>query len=160
MAITAPEARARLERMVAASSVPTLDAGEVDDLMLLAARNDSLNVVPGQTGWAPTYALNDAAAEGWRWKAGKVVSDVTIGQDGSTINRSDMHKHCLSMASYYDARLGQTVGDVVQAAKYRSFTIGLDAPTGPSVGYGPMAVQEVTGRVTDYGPPTLVQGNE
>ena len=160
MAITAPEARARLERMVAASAVPSLDPAEVDDLMLMAARNDSLNVPPGDPLWAPTYALNAAAAEGWRWKAGKVAGAVNIAQDGSSINRSDMHKACLAQAAYYDGIGGATIGDVVVGAKYRSYTIGLDAPAGPGVGYGPSVAADVNGivgRVTDYGPPTLVQ---
>ena len=159
MAITAPEARARLERMVAASAVPELVAAEVDDLMLLAARNDSANLPPGDPDWEPTYALNAAAAEGWRWKAGKVAGAVTIGQDGSTINRSDMHKACMAQAAHYDSMKNDTVGDVTTSgAKYRSFTIGLDAPTGPGIGYGPQVVSDIVGRVTDYGPPTLVQG--
>ena len=162
MAITAPEARARLERMVAASAVPALEPAEVDDLMLLAARNDSADMPPGDPDWAPTYALNAAAAEGWRWKAGKVAGAVTLGQDGSTINRSDMHKACIAQAAYYDAMKNDTVGDVVTSgAKYRAWTVGLDAPTGPGVGYGPAVsadINGIVGRVTDYGPPTLVQG--
>lgn len=160
MAITAPEARARLERMVAASAVPTLDAAEVDDLMALAARNDSLQTLPGETGWLPTYALNAAAAEGWRWKAGKVAGAVNMAQDGNSLNRSDMHKACLAQAAYYDGLGSVLVGDVVSGAKYRSWTIGLEAPAGPGIGYGPAVVSDVVGRVTDYGAPTLIQGSE
>ena len=103
MAITAEQARARLERMVAHDSVPALGPAEVDDLMLLAARNDSAQVPPGDTEWLPTYALHAAAAEGWRWKAGKVAGAVTVSMDGSLIDRSDMHKACLASAAYYDS---------------------------------------------------------
>ena len=159
MAITPAEARARLERMVAASAVPTLDAAEVDDLMLMAARNDSVNVPPGEPLWVATYDLNAAAAEGWRWKAGRVAGEYTIGQDGSSLNRSDMHKHCLAMAAYYDQRVGQTIGDVVSTSRKRAYTIDL-IPTGAGVGYGPAVTADVNGiigRTIDSGPPTLVQ---
>lgn len=163
MAITAAEARARLERMVAASAVPTLEPAEVDDLMLLAARNDSADLPPGDADWAPTYALNAAAAEGWRWKAGKVAGAVNLSQDGSSINRSDMHKACMEQAEHYAAIGNVSVGDVSTATRYRSWTIGLDAPAGPGVGYGPPVAADINGivgRVIDYGPPTLVQASE
>lgn len=128
--------------------------------MVLAGRADSLNLPPSDPEWVATYDLNAAAAEGWRWKAGKVAGAYNIGQDGSTLQRSDMHKQCLAMAAYYDERVGQTVGDVVVTSKRRAYTIQT-TPAGIGVGYGPGLVADVNGevgRVIDSGPPTLVQG--
>ena len=46
------DARARLELMVAASSVPVLDASEVDDLVALARRSDASGTPPTIATWA------------------------------------------------------------------------------------------------------------
>ena len=102
-------ARARLERMVAASSEPVLDAGDLDALLVLAARVDSAGhpVQVDGTGaptagatWVPTYNLDAAAAEGWRWKAGRAAGDTGASADGATfagVSAAD----CLAQAEQY-----------------------------------------------------------
>ncbi len=102
-------ARALLEKMVAADAVPTLDADEVQQLLTRAQRTDSAGLAPSDSNWTPTWDLNAAAAEGWRWKAGKVAGAYTFGDSGSTFNRSDMVKACMAMAKTYGSRGAGTI---------------------------------------------------
>lgn len=98
-------ARARLESMVAAASVPTLDEAEITELLALARRSDTDGFLPDDDGWTGTYDLNAAAAEGWRWKAGKVAGKFSFGTDGQNFNRADMIRACQDMATTYRNRI-------------------------------------------------------
>lgn len=60
--------------------------------------------VPYVMVWQPTYDLNAAAAEGWRWKAGKTADRITFSSQGDNYNADQLHKHCLDMAKYYEGR--------------------------------------------------------
>lgn len=60
-------------------------------------------------GWAPTYALNAAAAEGWRWKAGKVAGKFGFATDQQIFNREHMNKMCLAMADRYAKRVSGNI---------------------------------------------------
>lgn len=97
-------ARAQLESMVAASSAPVLTEAEVTSLLELARRRDIDGLLYTDTGWTGTYDLNAAAAEGWRWKAGKVATDFTFASDGQTFNRGEMVRACMDMADRYANR--------------------------------------------------------
>ncbi len=61
--LTEAEARARLERLVAHTTPPTLDAEEISALLLVAARVDSAGALREEAGaeWAPStaYAVGD-----------------------------------------------------------------------------------------------------
>lgn len=103
--MTEQEARDRLERMVAHDDEPPLSTDEIDDLLALARRADSLGAAPSDDGWSPTYDLNYAAAEGWRWKAGKVAGRYSAQVDGATFQRQQLFAHCLRMAEQYALRL-------------------------------------------------------
>lgn len=59
--------------------------------------------------WQPTYDLNAAAAEGWRWKAGRVSDRITFGSQGDSYNAEQMYTHCLEMAKYYEGRVVRSV---------------------------------------------------
>lgn len=59
--------------------------------------------------WDPTYDLNAAAAEGWRWKAAKVAGEFDFGTDQQTFSRSDKHAACLAMADEYRKRVTGSV---------------------------------------------------
>jgi hypothetical protein len=66
-------------------------------------------VVDGTVTWqevddTPSYNLNRAAAEGWRWKAGKVANRYTMWDATQRLNRSDLHKHCLLQAKMYASK--------------------------------------------------------
>lgn len=107
--MTESEAQALLEKMVAATSVPTLDAIEVGQLLDRARRADSSGLAPSDANWTPTWNLDAAAAEGWRWKAGKVAGAYTFGDAGATFSRSDMVKACMDMAKTYSSRGAGTI---------------------------------------------------
>lgn len=94
-------AAARLERMVQASTYPELGREEVAELVELAKRPDGYGRAPDTDEWAGVYDLNAAAAEGWRWKAGKVAGDESVTADGSSFT-ADAYKGCLAMAKQYD----------------------------------------------------------
>lgn len=60
-------------------------------------------------GWSPTYNLNAAAAEGWRWKAGKVAGKFDFATDQQIFNRKDMNEMCLAMADRYAKRVSGSI---------------------------------------------------
>jgi hypothetical protein len=95
--MTEAEARARLQRMIAATEEPLLDVADIDDLVVIAKRPDSAGLVPSDPLWTPTWDLNAAAAEGWLWKAGKVSPNYSFGIDASRDMQSDVFTHCMAM---------------------------------------------------------------
>ena len=99
--MTLEEATVRLEAMTAADVDPTLTDAEITRLLAMAARPDEYDLEPPDTGWTPTYDLATAAAQGWRWKAGKVTERVGFNVDGAAVNRHQMFQHCMAMASAY-----------------------------------------------------------
>lgn len=70
---------------------------------------DGVTYAEAGTEWTGTYNLNAAAAEGWRWKAGKVAGDFTFASDGQSFNRADMVKACQMMAQTYRNRIAGSV---------------------------------------------------
>lgn len=54
--------------------------------------------------WAPTWDLNAAAAEGWRWKAAKVAGRHDFATDGQTFAAGDLQAHCLEQAAVFGGR--------------------------------------------------------
>jgi hypothetical protein len=59
--------------------------------------------------WEPTYDLNSAAAEGWRWKAAIVAGQfdysINAGPSQQSFQRSSKHAHCIAMAQAYQAKV-------------------------------------------------------
>lgn len=102
--MTEAEARADLQAKVASGSDPMLSVAEVDRLLALARRADANGVEITNPDWVPTYDLNTAAAEGWRWKAGKVAGAYTFTTDGQTFQRAQLYAHCLKQAELYSRR--------------------------------------------------------
>ena len=94
-------ARARLKSMVAADSASVLSADELSSLLSSVALMDSAGRVPTDTDWVPTYDLNRAAVEGWRWKAAKLIGAYDFQADGASYSRSQMLAHCEKMAAQY-----------------------------------------------------------
>jgi len=87
--VTDAEARAALARMCAATSPPPLTADDMTALVDIARRPDG------------TYNLNRAAAEGWRWKAGRIAGNYNLSIDGTTVNKGDLLDHCERMVKMY-----------------------------------------------------------
>lgn len=96
------DAKNRLSLMVAAGVDPVLTDPEIVMLLDSARRPDTMGRLPGDTGWVETYALGAAAAEGWRWKAARVVDRVDLQGDDTRLSRSQLFDHCMRMADRYD----------------------------------------------------------
>lgn len=173
---TIAEARARLERMVAATVPPTLSSDEITDLLVIGRRAsanglsfeddtpwvasmalavgdyvvptvrtgfrylvtvsdgaaglveptwpttdgttvtlDGITYSTDETGaWVPTYDLNAAAAEGWRWKAGKIANAFEASADQQTFKRDQQFEHCMKMAAMFEAKAagGELFGSI------------------------------------------------
>lgn len=116
-------ARARLERMVAVDAQPRLTAAEVEDLLGAFRLVDAAGLAPDETGWEPTYDLNGAAAEGWRWKEAKATELVNFSADGASFNRGDIVKACAAMAEYYDNRAPAGPGPAVNPSALGSIPL-------------------------------------
>ena len=91
----------RLRRMLQPDSPPALTESEVGELLEAAKRTDRWDVWPTQDGWEPTWDLHWAASEGWLAKAAKVAGDFDFTSDGQTLDRGQVHAHCLRMARHY-----------------------------------------------------------
>lgn len=121
--MTTEEAKTRLGRMVAATASPALDEADLDTLLAIAARVDRDGNEADSAAWEPTYDLNAAAAEGWRWKAAAASSCVDVSTDGTSLRRAQVYEHCLAMAAHYAARVavdGVVVKTVDPAPLYDS----------------------------------------
>lgn len=92
-----------LANKVAASSRPALEPADLLALLALYATADSSGRLPSDEGWVGTWNLNAAAAEGWRWKAGKVAGDFTFSADDGTYNKAQVLAHCEAMAAQFAA---------------------------------------------------------
>ena len=94
-------ARALLERAVQWEDAPALTSAEVDDLLALAETD----------GAYPAAALNQAAATGWGWKAGKVAGDFALSLEGGVkFSREQVYAHCLGMVDAYLSGRASVVG--------------------------------------------------
>jgi hypothetical protein len=107
--MTEDQARDRLRNMVAADTSPTLTVAEVEDLLDLARLQDRDGLAPTDNGWTPTFDLDRAAAEGWRWKAGKTSPDYSATLDGAQLARNQRYEHCMKMADTYDGRTNASI---------------------------------------------------
>lgn len=65
----------------------------------------------GVANWLGAWALNEAAAEGWRWKAGKVAGRFSFSSEVNSFQRRQIHEMCLQMAEQY-SKGGATVAVV------------------------------------------------
>lgn len=86
-------AEARLKSMTAWNVDPTLTQAEITGLL---ADFKIVYRVPD------LWDLDAAAAEGWRWKAGKVTDRFDFQSDVSNFSRDQVIQHCLAMADRYD----------------------------------------------------------
>lgn len=97
----AAEALARLTAMTSPSEDPFLTGDELQLLLDGALVADVNGLPPSSTAYTDTWDLRGAAAEGWRWKAGKVAHRVDFGTDVHRQSRDQLQKHCLAMAELY-----------------------------------------------------------
>src|SRR5215217_5867225 len=110
----ATEARRRLESKVQLNAAPTLTTAEITELLTGARVTDAAGVLPDATGYVVTYSergVNRAAAEGWRWKAGKVADQYDLSSTGGRkLARSQTPEFCLLMAERFDAKARGGIG--------------------------------------------------
>lgn len=111
----------RLRRMVQATVIPQLTDDELADLLSMAAVADTSGLAPDHDDWTATYSavqMNAAAAEGWRWKAGKLSEGETFSADGANFNPEVRRQFCMDMAASYAKRITgniRTPGRVAQS---------------------------------------------
>jgi len=109
----AVSALARLRSMTASSTDPVLTEEELDLLLEGCRLEDSEGVAPGGTDWIGTYDLSRAAAEGWRWKAGKAASRYQFASEGvGSFNRNQVVEACERMAKMYAGKVISSVSVV------------------------------------------------
>lgn len=108
--MTEAEAYELLEYMTAADAEPTLSVAQLERLMELAKREDTEGVAPTDDEWEPTFDLDAAAAEGWRWKAGQAAPRFGVSLDGDTLHRQQLYVHCLKQAEMYAHRVMGSIG--------------------------------------------------
>lgn len=115
-------ARVRLSRMIAASTRPVVSPEEVDVLLDQFRTTDDDGRLVSDPDWHATWALNRAAAEGWRWKAAAVAADFNFSADDASYSKGDVMAKCLEMANKYAAMGVGTMGvvDEYAAAPYDS----------------------------------------
>lgn len=97
MTLTSQEADERLRAMLQADEMPALTGDEVAVLLDDADRGDAGDGLR-------RYDLNAAAAEGWRWKAGKVAGLPNVTADGASFDRDSVRDTCLEMSARYAAK--------------------------------------------------------
>jgi hypothetical protein len=95
-------ARATLVSYLGGTSArPALDEAEIDALLSRFRIADSAGLRPDDAGWSPTYALNAAAAEGWRIKGARVAGDFNFSADNASFSKGDVLAHCLDMEAKF-----------------------------------------------------------
>jgi hypothetical protein len=90
--------------MLAASSRPVLADTDLDALLAAFRVRDGLGRLPADAGWEPTWNLNAAAAEGWRWKAARVAGDYSFSADDASYSKGDVLAQCEAMVAMYAAK--------------------------------------------------------
>lgn len=94
MTLTAEQALAHLQLMIAAETAPTITEPEAEDLLELFTIRDADDVVL-------RYDLARAAAEGWRIKAGRASGCVDVAADGIRLSKHQLFAACMDMAARY-----------------------------------------------------------
>lgn len=114
MALTVEQARTALaSKLGGASARPALTDPELDAILAAYALRDTDGRAPVDDGWSPTYAMNAAAAEGWRQKAARVAADFNFSADGASFSKGEVLARCLEMEAHYAALDTSRVGDPV-----------------------------------------------
>jgi hypothetical protein len=101
----------RLKRMTAWESEPILADEDVDELLAIYAKADMSGIPPDPDNedWSPSFDLNAAAAEGWRWKAAKASEMIAADLDGAKLSAEQLFEHCERMIGVYSKRVKASV---------------------------------------------------
>lgn len=112
--MTETEAETKLALMILPSEDPTLDAGQLADILTYARRADPDDLDYSDAAWVPTWDLDSAAAEGWRRKAGFAAARFNFAEDGQRFDRAQVYEHCMKQADYYARRSMGSVLDQIR----------------------------------------------
>lgn len=99
----AAEAQATLKDYLGDDVRPALGDATLARLVARFRIADTAGRRPDDTHWEPSYALNAAAAEGWRMKASRVAADFNFSADGASFSKGDVIEHFLQMERQYAA---------------------------------------------------------
>jgi hypothetical protein len=99
----------KLSRMTASDSEPVLAVEDLDQLLANCGRPDAAGRPPTDLNWTPTYDLNAAAAEGWRWKAARAGELTSVDLDGTKLSAEQIFDHCERMIGVYSKKVNGTV---------------------------------------------------
>lgn len=100
----------RFSNMVAADIEPTLDSGDLELILNSFPVIDADGFAPSDAEWTPTYNLRAAAAEGWRWKMGRVAHLVSSDLDGDRMSSNQLFEHCERMVRKFSAAASPSLG--------------------------------------------------
>jgi hypothetical protein len=84
-----------------ASARPALEDDEITALLERFRVVDGVGLRPTDNGYTPTWALNAAAAEGWRIKGARVAGDFNFSADDASYSKGDVLAHCLDMEARF-----------------------------------------------------------
>lgn len=106
--LTLLQATAQLRGMCAADVEPALSEDDITALLSRAAVADQEGNAPADEDWVPTYSLimlNASAAEGWRWKAGRITDRKTGNKGDDSFAPEQQRQHMLDLAADYQKRV-------------------------------------------------------
>ncbi len=119
-------ARALLEDAIALATTPTLTTAQVDRAFALA----SSLAADGVTIQYTASDLNRAAAWAWNLKAGLTSNQYDLGGgSGVTLDRSQWHAHCRSMAHAYGSGAMSVTGTSTARAGIGSIALTTEVST-------------------------------
>lgn len=95
--------------MIAFESEPRLTSEDVGIVLAAYAKIDKDGQSPNAAEWIPTYNLNAAASEAWRWKAAKASELISVDLDGERMSSNQVFEHCERMARMYSRKLAGTL---------------------------------------------------
>jgi hypothetical protein len=100
----------RLKNMTQWTVDPQLSQPEIEDLISMFSLMDANGNPPTHNDWVQTVDILGAAAEGWRWKAGKAAAGVeTELADGARNANQQKFEHCQEMIRQYSGKTNATL---------------------------------------------------
>jgi hypothetical protein len=99
----------KIARMTASDSEPVLAVEDLEQLLAANGRPDAEGRPPTDLNWTPTYDLNAAAAEGWRWKAARAGELTAVDLDGTKLSAEQIFDHCERMIQVYSKKVNATL---------------------------------------------------
>lgn len=129
IAISAVEAAKRVTLLAATNDDPVIAPSHVSEIVAQFATIDTDGNAPTDDDWTPTYDVYAAVATAWRVKAGNAAMRYTFQAGDQRESESDLHKHCMAMADYYDRYRAQSVTIRGQVGRYDDAeTVGVYIP--------------------------------